>query len=249
MNFKTTTHDKIIHHAKHKGKTTHVLRQVNDFTLACDDKSTAIEMHNVTGAKPRSPKEDKDPFACLGSVKDFNGINTSQAKTHTKLSCSNHINRMMTSHGWDTTSAKDNPNTASPLRMDVLDQSAKHTDGPKEGTTKHSDSQEEQGFSHQSLLGEMMFACVSCGPDVGNTITLMSKHGSNPTKIHHHCLESTAKCLQTTKHWGITFTKKGSWKVHQTSPCQQCLKAKNLHPMPFRHQQIQTNVFRRCSSR
>ena len=72
----------------------------------------------------------------------------------------------MTSCGWETTSNKDNPDTASPLRMDALNQSSQHTDGPLEGTSEHLALQEEQGFSCGSLLGEMMIAHVSCQPDV-----------------------------------------------------------------------------------
>ena len=72
-----------------------------------------------------------------GLAKDFNGVDVTQAKTRVKPSCSNHIKRMMTSHGWETSSSKDNPNTASPPQMDVLDQLSKHMDGPKESTQEH----------------------------------------------------------------------------------------------------------------
>ena len=208
LNFKTTTHDKTIYYTEYKGETIYMLRQVDDFSLACDDESTAIEIYGIIGAKLRLPKEEKDPFAYLGLVKDFNGIDITQTRTHIKLSCSNYIDRIMTSHGWETSSSKDNPNTASPLRMDVLDQLPKHTDGPKEGTPEHYKLQLEQGFSYRSLLGEMMFAYVSCRPDIGYAITLMSKYGSNPSKFHYNCLKSIAKYLRTTKHWGIIFHRK-----------------------------------------
>jgi len=55
----------------------------------------------------------------------------------------------------------------------------------------------------------MMFAYVSCRPDVGYAITLMSKCGSNPSKFHYHCLKSIAKYLRTTKDWGIIYHRNG----------------------------------------
>ena len=84
LNFKMTTHDKTIHHAECKSETTHMLRQVNNFSLACNNKLTAVKTHNITGSKLRPPDEGKDPFAHLGLVKDFSGINMTQAKRHVK---------------------------------------------------------------------------------------------------------------------------------------------------------------------
>ena len=68
----------------------------------------------------------------------------------------------MRTHGWETTSNSDNKHTAAPLRMDVLNQISNHTDGPKEGTEEHSSLQSRMKFSYRTLLGEMMFAYVSC---------------------------------------------------------------------------------------
>ena len=92
LNFKTTTHDKTIYHTIYNGKKIYMIRQVDDFSIACDNESTAKEIYNIIGSKLRLPKEDKDPFAYLGLITDFNGIDVTQNKTHIKLSCSNYIN-------------------------------------------------------------------------------------------------------------------------------------------------------------
>ena len=94
-------------------------------------------MCDVIGASSGLPNEDENPFACLGLAKYFVGLHVTYAGTHIKLSCSDCIDRIMTTHGWDTLSAKDNPHTASPLQMDVLSQLLNHTDGPNEGTKAH----------------------------------------------------------------------------------------------------------------
>ena len=70
-----------------------------------------------------------------------------------------------------------------PLATDILHQLQNHTDGPKEGTTEHRQLQEKQGFSYKSLLGEIMYAYVSCRPDIGYAITLLSNFRIEPFAI------------------------------------------------------------------
>ena len=149
-------------------------------------------MHKTTGSKLCLSKEDKDPFACLGLMTDFNGTDVTQNQTHAKPSCLNCVDRTMRTHGWESSSNSDNEHTVTPLRMDVLNQMANHTDGPKEGMEEHASPQARMKFSCGTLLGEMMFACISCRLDTGCAITLMSKCGLNPTEFHHSCLKSTA---------------------------------------------------------
>ena len=91
-------------------------------------------MHKTTGSKLCLSKEDKDPFACLGLMTDFNGTDVTQNQTHAKPSCLNCVDRTMRTHGWESSSNSDNEHTVTPLRMDVLNQMANHTDGPKEGS-------------------------------------------------------------------------------------------------------------------
>ena len=196
LNFKTTTHDKTIYHTSYKGENIYLLRQVDDFAIACKDESTAKEIYAIIGSKLKLPNEPKDPFAYLGLIKDFNGINITQTRAYIKLSCHNYIDRIMTSHGWNTKcpdTAK--TNNMAPLATDILHQLQNHTNGYKEGTTEHRQLQEKQGFSYRSLLGEIMYAYVSCRPDIGYAITLLSKFGSNPSQYHYHCIKHIAKYL------------------------------------------------------
>jgi hypothetical protein len=51
----------------------------------------------------------------------------------------------------------------------------------------------------------MMYVYVSCRPDIGYPITLMSKFASNPSANHYDKLKNIAKYLQTTRDWEIIF--------------------------------------------
>ena len=54
--------------------------------------------------------------------------------------------------------------------------------GPTEGTLEHKAIEQKAGFSYRTLLGEMLYAYVTCRPDIGYTITLLSKFGSCPSE-------------------------------------------------------------------
>ena len=79
--------------------------------------------------------------------------------------------------------------------------------GPAEGTAEHKDIESKAGFGYQTLLGEMMYAYVTCRPDIGYAITLLSKFGSCPSEYHYSCLKNVARYLRATKEWGIQYSR------------------------------------------
>ena len=79
------------------------------------------------------------------------------------------------------------------------------TGDPKEGTLDHLNLEKSMGFSYQTLLGELMFAYVTCCPDIAYALTTLSKFSFCPTKIHFGYLKGFLKYLCHTKHWGIHF--------------------------------------------
>ena len=91
-----------------------------------------------------------------------------------------------------------------PLPMDTLHTIGTQA-GPIEGTPEHQALEDQKGFSYRTLLGKMMYAYVSCLPDIGYPITLMSKFASNPSTNHYDKLKNMARYLQTTRDWGIIF--------------------------------------------
>ena len=68
LGFKTTTHDRTIYTTTFKGEKVFVLRQVDDFALACKNESTAKEIYDIIGRRLKLPNESVVPFAYLGRV-------------------------------------------------------------------------------------------------------------------------------------------------------------------------------------
>ena len=152
-------------------------------------------MCDIIGKKFQLLNEDKPPFAKLGLMTDFNGIDVSQTDTHIELSCATHIDRLATSHGWkEDERIKDVEKTMAPLNTEALKQ-MHDQQGPMEGTAEHEHLEEKNRFGCGTLSGEMMCACVTCRPDMGCVMTLLSKFSSSPSACHYTCLKNVARCL------------------------------------------------------
>lgn len=96
--FKATTYDKTIYKAVFDGETAYLLRQVDNFAMACTNQMLANRNHDIMEEKLQLPKEDKVPFAKLGLIDDFNGIDIAQTDSYIQLLYQTYINRLITSH-------------------------------------------------------------------------------------------------------------------------------------------------------
>ena len=61
------------------------------------------------------------------------------------------------------------------------------------------------GFAYQTFLGELMYAYITCRPDIGYSVTTLSKFSCAPAEYHYKLLRMIAKYLQMTAHWDIRF--------------------------------------------
>ena len=65
----------------------------------------------------------------------------------------------------------------------------------------------KHGFAYHTLLGELLYAYVTCWPDIGYAVVTLSKFAATPSKLHYTTLKNVAKYLRCTIAWGITYTK------------------------------------------
>ena len=110
---------------------------------------------------------------------------------------------MLRAHAWSTPKSKQTKNP-SPLPDSCLNTIFQEC-GPDEGTTDAYKLEVAQGFGYRTLLGEMMYAYVTCRPDIGYAITTMSKFSTKPSQRHYELLKGIATYLRETRHWGIKF--------------------------------------------
>jgi len=118
--FKSTTHDKSIYSAISEGTRILLLRQVDDFAVACPNEDLVKRLYDQIGKSLQLPSEDTPPFKYLGLIKDFNGLDVAQYSDAIKLSCEKYIDRVLTTHGWSKPSPPVPTKPSAPLPVDAV---------------------------------------------------------------------------------------------------------------------------------
>ncbi|KAG7370191.1 hypothetical protein IV203_027937 [Nitzschia inconspicua] len=186
-----------------------IIRQVDDFALACRRESTAKAVYDFIGKALQQPNEAQPPFTYLGLLSDYNGVDVHQTADYIELTSAGYIDRLLRSHGWDTPSPHESSDDRSaPLPVDAVDRLYQSPAGPSEGSPEHADLCASQGFSYRTLLGELLYAYITCRPDIGYAVVTLSKFASAPHAYHYSCLKGVARYLRRTKHWGIRFARR-----------------------------------------
>ena len=60
--------------------------------------------------------------------------------------------------------------------------------GAPEGTAAHQVLETSSKFNYRNVLGELMYVYITCCPDIGRTITTLSKFSSKPSAFHYKLL-------------------------------------------------------------
>ncbi|KAG7338168.1 reverse transcriptase RNA-dependent DNA polymerase [Nitzschia inconspicua] len=190
LSFRSTTHDRTIYSGVFEGEPILLLRQVDDFALACRRESTAKAVYDFIGKALQQPNEAQPPFTYLGLLSDYNGVDVHQTADYIELTSAGYIDRLLRSHGWDTPSPHESSDDRSaPLPVDAVDRLYQSPAGPSEGSPEHADLCDSQGFSYRTLLGELLYAYITCRPDIGYAVVTLSKFASAPHAYHYSCLK------------------------------------------------------------
>jgi hypothetical protein len=204
--FKSTTHDHSIYSANVNGIKILMLRQVDDFALACPTEDIAQDIYTRIGQRLQLPSEAEAPFKYLGLLQDFNGLDIEQYADCIKISCTKYIEQVLRTHMWDQPSSNPAPKPTAPLPVDAVTSLYEHM-GPLENTPEHAEIMVKHGFAYRTLLGELLYAYVTCRPDIGYSTITLSKFSTCPHDHHYAMLKKVAKYLRATKDWGIIYRK------------------------------------------
>ena len=185
LNFRHTTHDRTIYSATFDDEPVLLLRQVDDFSLACKNEAIAKYIYGVIGDRLKLEHEDCVPFVYLGLTTEYNGVDVKQTRDHISILCSTYIHRVLRSHNWLTPGPNESDTTKCvPMSAEVLPQLYKEV-GPPEGSPEHANLAAEQGFAYRTLLGELFYAYIACRPDIGYVVVTLSKFAVTPCKFRY----------------------------------------------------------------
>ena len=94
--------------------------------------------------------------------------------------------------------------------------------GPNKSTNEHKDPNEKSGFNYITIIVELMYCYVSCRPDIGYSVTILSKLSSTTSDYHYSFLKNISRYLSITRYWGIRCKIRRPWldlpetKYHST---------------------------------
>ena len=207
LNFKHTIHDRIIYKTAFKGPIVLLLQQVDEMIIQTNDEDTAKAIFMIIRLKLQLENEDDPPFVHLGHTVSFNGVDIEQSKSHIKISCKNYMDRMLQAHSLDTAPSKPFPwltKTPSLFPDNTVHEVYKEC-GPDKGTAAMYALELKASFDYCTLLGKMMYAYITCCPDINYAITTMPKISTKLSDLHYNYLKQVAKYLCLTKDWDIKF--------------------------------------------
>ena len=98
----------------------------------------------------------------------------------------------MTTHGWNTNDNNTKPLT--PLPTECIHHLFT-SEGPLEGMKEHHQLADKHGFQFRTLLGELMYAYVTCRPNIGYAIITLSKFSNQPSDFHFSMLKKVTLYL------------------------------------------------------
>ena len=181
-----------------RGNEIYLLRQVDDFAIACDDENTAEKFWKLIDGKLNAPLKRE------GLLQRHNGIDIDQTASHIKIHCNTYISKITS--GKPAIDARiPSSNKPIPMKTDTaFTKEFDNTIGPTEPKEKE-ELEKEMGIRYRQATGELLFAMVTCRPDISYAVLKLTQHNNHPAKIHYESALEVYRYLKATKDIGIQY--------------------------------------------
>ena len=187
-----TTHEPCLYSGLINGSRVLLLRQVDDFAVATVSEQVASTVFDL------NDEHLTIPLKRLGLVSLFNGIDVTQTQHYIKLSCKSYIEKICEKYldGWlgkhhMPTRPTPLPNSESFMKS-FLSAVGDNSDKAQETLER------EMGIKYRNGLGELIYALVTCRPDLSYAVVKCAQSTVSPHEIHYHALRHIMKYLYTT---------------------------------------------------
>jgi hypothetical protein len=202
IGFTPTTHEPCLYIGVIDGQKCIFKRQVDDFALACKTEETANKFYDMID------EHLSMPIKRMGLVTLFNGIDVLQSRYYIKISCETYIEKFCMKYL--LTWLKDTPISARPTPMPTT---KSFLDGFQTAQGDPDDKIQEKlkkqyGFGYRNGIGELIYAMVTCRPDISTTVVRCAQHSACPAEQHFHAVRHAIKYLYVTRSDGIYFWRK-----------------------------------------
>ena len=203
LNLKACTHEPNLYYTDNYnglGKTVLFMKQVDDFCVSCQDRETAKAVIRAINDKMTIDVKE------LGLISRFNGMDIEQTRHYIKLSNALYINKILKNHQWIN---DEKPSAMFPIPM-KSDSAYLHSIETAEPfrPDERIKYESEMGFSYRQAIGEIIYALVTCRPDISFSAIKLSQYSAAPAKIHFDAVKDIYRYLKATKDEGIYFWRK-----------------------------------------
>jgi len=190
-----TTHEPCLYSGIINNERVLFMRQCDDFACAAPSAITCQMLFDMIDDKLDLPLKP------LGLITLFNGVNIHQTKHYIKLSVKTWIEKISDKYPWlFQTSTPHTPLPHSKIFLDAFRQAI------GDPNPKHQkDLSSHNGFQYRTAIGELIYAMVSCRPDLSFAVTKCAQSSACPHQKHYDGVKHILRYLYTTRDDGIYF--------------------------------------------
>lgn len=196
FDFKSCPHEPCLYSGTFNNKRMLLLQQVDDFAVSSDNSTTINQFLDQLNLHL------KTPLKRLKQLTSFNGIELIQSRNYIKVHCHRYIKKILEGHGWlkETKSVVKTPMTTDAATLQEITTSKGTTD-----TNTAAILQKKMGFKFRQCIGELLFAAVTCRPDIIYQVIYLSQFSCHPAEIHYTAVKRVYRYLRCTISEGIHY--------------------------------------------
>jgi hypothetical protein len=193
-----TIHEPCLYSGIINGKRVLLLRQVDDFATASSDAATCDKVLDLIDVHL------KIPLKRLGLVDTYNGVNIVQTKNFIKISCESYIDKICAKHLGSWMKAFVVP-PRNPTPLPTTSGFMKSFLAAEGSPDTQVDLEKRMQLSYRSGVGELIYALVTCRPDISHAVVRCAQNCICPHEVHYHAVKHVLKYLFLTKSEGLYF--------------------------------------------
>ena len=153
----------------------------------------------------------------LGQLTRYNGVDIHQTRDYIKLNNPTYLKKIIQEHQW-MIDGVNMPQFPIPMsdEKDYLRQL--ESAAPPTTAKEQTSLQVEMNFNYRQAIGELIFAMVTCRPDISFPLIKLSQHSANPARIHYEAVISIFRYLNATIDDGLIYWRPQPMATLPTGP-------------------------------
>ena len=202
LGFQACHHEPCLYVNKnYKGEKLYFLRQVDDFSISAKTVTIANEIIEKINSKMTID------IKSLGIVNRFNGVDIQQTRKFIKIYNKTYITKILRDKGWLEATIPGQTTKYIPMHNDA-EYNKKVEKAEPIPESELTSIEKEFGFTYKQGIGELLYAMVTCRPDISYPLIKLSQYSTKPARIHFEALRTMYQYLKDTKEEGIHYWRK-----------------------------------------